>query len=313
MCFEQDFLYFDMSIAEHYRIIQKLGNQSQRKFGETYLVEHKETSIKGILKSVKKQLGREIVEDRLRREAQFTFELKGLPQILEFYESDSELLLIRAFIQGKQIDEYWQSLKRKEQVPFLISFLEKLVPLFTYLNQHSIVHCDIKPSNLIIETNGNDFDVHLIDFGLALNLLEGERRSTLFPLGYAAPELLLNHLDLVDQRSDLFALGILIWRLFSGKLPLCHANPSIFTNLQLTHRLPEHSSVPHNVYGILLKMCAKYQFQLPPNKMNIDDVRLALRQAIDNRYTSLNEIITDLSTCKKRGFFTKVYPFSNQG
>lgn len=311
MCSAQDYLYFDMPIAQHYRILQKLGNQTQRKFGETYLVEHKATAAKGILKSVKKQAGRELIEDRLRREAHFSFEMKGLPQILEFHESESEIVLIRAFVEGQQIDDYWKSLKRKEQLPFLLSFLEKLNPLFIHLSECSIVHCDIKPSNFIIETRENDFEVHLIDFGLALNRLENEKRSTLFPLGYAAPELLLNQLNLVDQRSDIFALGILIWRLFSGKLPLVHANPSIFTNLQLTHPLPEHASIPRDVYRILKKMSAKHQFQLPPSKMKVEDVHDALKEAIDQRYLFLSEVLEDFSKCRKPGFLTRVYPFSN--
>ena len=292
-----------MSIAERFRIIEKLGNQARRKFGETYLVEDKQSGKKGVLKAIRKEPGREHIEERLRHEANFGFSCDGLPEVLEFHESETELLLVRSFVSGAQIDVYWKTLKRKKQIPFLIRFLEKLGTIFNHLKTEQIVHCDIKPSNILIEEKGDDFHVHLIDFGLALDQKNNEKRSTLFPLGYAAPEILLNQLDIADQRSDIFALGVLIWRLYADKLPLVHPNPSIFTNLQLTHPLPEHDAVSKKLFPILRRMSYKHQFQMPPNKMEITDVREKLSQAMDNRYTSLSEVLEDFRKLEKRKFF----------
>ncbi|MDX2359766.1 MAG: protein kinase [Crocinitomicaceae bacterium] len=299
-----------MSIAEQYQIIKKLGEQSRRKFGETYLVKSKESGDLAVLKAVRVSPTSKNNQERLKLESGFTFKFNGLPKILDFYESESEVILIKPFIEGITIDQYWNTLKRKQRRPFLIQFLQKIAPVFDHLVNENIVHADIKPSNILIQTGDDDISVHLIDFGLSLHLDDIDERTTLFPLGYAAPELILNHLDLVDQRSDIFALGVLIWRLYAGKLPLTHPNPSIFTNLQLTHPLPENSEIPKKLFKVLSKMCAKHQFKIPPNRMDQDDVRMALLSAMNERYNSLQEINADLVDWGKGSLFFRSKVFS---
>ncbi len=302
-----------MSIAEDYRIIQELDGQRRRKFGDTFIVEHKISGDKGILKAVRKGNHSALSIERLIHESHFDFNFLGLPSLLAFHNGTTETLLIRKFIKGEQIDNYWKKLKRKQQFPFLRELVQQLSRIFDHLEEQDIVHCDIKPSNLLIESTDSGFQVHLIDFGLAIRKNKQEKRETLFPLGYAAPELLLNQLDLVDQRTDIFALGIVIWRLFAGQIPLTHPNPSILTNLQLTHPLPEHSTVPRKLFPILVQMSFKHQFKLPPNKMELSEVRERLQTAIQQRYSSLKEVCSEIEKIERKGWFTTKYPFSSRG
>ncbi len=296
-----------MSIAENYRILARLGKQKVRKFGEVFSVEHRETGRQGVLKAVRKSEGHELAADRLRHEARFSFTFPGLPEILDFYESETEIILIRAYEPGIPLDEFWSKVHRRNQLTFLKSFFNKLVPLFARLREDGIVHCDLKPANFLIHETADDFSVSLIDFGLALRLRDQEQRSTLFPLGYAAPELLLNFLDIVDQRTDLFVLGIVTWRLWTGKLPLVHPNPGIYTNLQLTHPLPEDRAIPKELFAILAKMSHKHQFRLPPNKMDQEEVRALLSAAMNERYPSLEKVMEDLENLPgKRSFYQRI-------
>ena len=166
------------------------------------------------------------------------------------------------------------------------------------MNKKKIIHCDIKPSNIIVSGDQDNFEIHLIDFGLAYKQSSPEERSTLFPLNYAEPELLLNKLSIVDHRTDIYSLGTMIWRLFNGKLPLVHPNPSIFTNLQLTHPLPESGSLPKGVYPVLAKMCTKHTFKTVPNALDEKEVIESLKEGIENRYSNLSEVIDDLKKIK---------------
>jgi len=295
-----------MSLAEQYRILQALGDQKVRKFGEVFLVESKKDSSKGVLKHVRVSPATQIAAERLRQEAHFTFDQLGLPTILDFYESENELLLVRAYAEGLPLHTFWLGLRKKERIAFLQHLIAKLIPLFAALKEEEIVHCDLKPGNILIEGNANDFSVHLIDFGLALRVNHQEERKLLFPLGYAAPELLLHHLDLVDQRTDIFALGIIIWRLFAGKLPLVHPNPSIYTNIQLTHPLPDDSSLPRGLHAILRRMSHRHAFQMPPNRMNREEVRECLRSAMHERYATLSEVMEDLNRLPKLPFYQRI-------
>lgn len=287
-----------MQISEEYKIIETLGSQKRRKFGTTYLTEHRETKKKAVLKHIIKDGNKQHIHERLIAEASFYFDEIELPKVLKLEEHSDEIFLLLDYKPGKTVDRYWESLKRRERFSFVCQFMEKLQLIFETLERRNIVHCDIKPSNILIAQKENSFDVYLIDFGLSISTNQTEERKLLFPLGYAAPELLLNHLDCVNQRTDQFSLGVLIWRLYVGRLPLTHPNPSIFTNLQLTHPLPEHSSVPKKVFMILKKMTYKHQFEIPPNKMNKRDVKDKLAGAMTKRYHSFEEITLAFQSIK---------------
>lgn len=296
-----------MEISERFLLQKRLGSQRKRKFGEIFLASDKLTGKAVVLKTIRLSENDATAIDRLRAEATFSFDVQGLPTTIFYEETETGVFLVRDFHEGIPLDAFWLTIKKRHRLHFLIDLLKKLEPIFTHLEACRIVHCDIKPSNLLISPSDNDsFDVHLLDFGLAIRMDETETnraRKLLFPLGYAAPELLLNRLELVDQRTDLFALGIVIWRLFSGKLPLTHPNPSIFTNLQLTHPLPENSAISRNLQRILVKMCSKHAFDLPPNRMNYEDVNEKLADAMQLRYTSIKEVISDFEALKKKRFW----------
>lgn len=292
------FLSLRVNLFEQHHIVRELGNQSRRKFGNTYLVENKIDNSLAVVKVITKTDKNQHVVSHLRDEMNFNFSFNGLPKVLDSEESKTEVKLMLEYKEGITIDQYWNKLKKKNRLPFLITFFEKLSPIFEHLNSHKIVHCDIKPSNVLIAEKSNDFDVHLIDFGLALKTDSSNQRPLLFPLGYAAPELLLNHLDIINHSTDLFSLANLIWRLYADQMPLVHRNPSIFTNLQLTHPLPEHSAISKSMFKLLSKMSVKHQFRLPPNKMKKEDVRYHLMEAMNLRYQEIDVIVSDLKKIK---------------
>ena len=283
---------------ENYHIIQSISKKKQ--FGRLYLAEEKSSNKKVVVKSVSKEDIR--AYERLLNEAQWSFEEKGLPKIIEKVEDDTSFVLIKDFVDGEPIDIFFKRLKKNQVKSFLLRFTIQLDKRLKTIHSKGLVHCDIKPGNILISGNLDSFDVHLIDFGLAINTNDVEERSMLFPLGYAAPELLLNRLELVNPQTDIFSVGILFWRLIVGKLPLVHPNPSIFTNLQLTHPLPEHSDIKGKLFQILTKLSHKHEFALPPNRMNYEEVNNCLLIARNERPTDLRPLIDYFETEHSRRF-----------
>jgi serine/threonine protein kinase len=282
-----------MQISEKYSLTEELGIIHSKQFGRTFLGASKKTGEKVFIKFVSKTEHPNGV-GRLKNELLFDFNYPGLPKILDFFESEKEMILVRQYVEGVRLDDYWKKLKRIERTPFLISLFEKINLIFHELSSLSAVHCDLKPSNILIHGSADSFQVGLIDFGLAIRKKEPEERKIIFPLGFAAPELLLNELDLVDHRTDIYALGITTWYLLSEELPLTHPNPSIYTNLQLTHPLPDHSALPKGWYAILKKMTNKHLFRTAPNLLDKEEVRTNLKKGMNERYSTMNEVISEL-------------------
>ncbi len=291
-------------IHENYKIIKPLGSQSKRKFGSVFLIQNKLTFEYAVLKSLVKLDTNINLQERLLKEAEFSFEFPGLPKTIELFETDTEINLIKSYSEGITLDEYWKSVKIRNRKSIILEILLKLCELLKVLQNHCIVHCDLKPSNILVNVNNKQIEVALIDFGLALNTTEENKRQTLFPLGYAAPELLLNHLEIIDHRTDQFSIGTIIWKLFTDKLPLTHPNPSIFTNLQLTHPLPDHIEIPKGFFPVLLKMCSKHQFKTAPNLISKEERLEYLIDGMTSRYNNYEEIIQAFQDIKiRKNFF----------
>lgn len=281
-----------MNPAEKYRILEQIGGNKKRKFAHIFLTEDKISGVKSILKTLQKTEDNQVAQERLRKEAGFSFIVDGLPETLDFFESESELFLFKSFQTGITLNDYLEQFRSGEKAHKLLEVLELLEPILEHLHRNKIYHLDIKPGNLIVDSS-KGVHVSLIDFGLALNANEPETRKTLFPLGFAAPELLLNQLDLVDARTDYFALGVTCWTCLQGRMPLIDPNPGITTNLQLTYPLPNLDSKHKVLSPVLQKMAAKHQFTVPPNKLSLEEQKNALIKGMDKRYASYSEFISD--------------------
>lgn len=293
-----------------FEIAGSLGSRNHRKFNEVKLVRNRLTGEFGVLKHAVKTTQNQHLIPFVRQEAMLNFESPFLPRTLSFEETETEIWMIRNFQEGISLQEYWHQVPKKERVDFVLRWIEKLIPLFDELKSKQIVHADLKPSNFILEKKGNDFDVKLIDFGISIDQKSPIERNTLFALGFSAPELILNKIKLVNHTTDLFSLGITLWFLFSGKLPLSHPNPGIMTNLQITHPLPMNRSIPTEFHAVLSKMCFKHSFLLPPNLLPENEVDAYLKHAMNQRFQDLREALEALKMEKaksKLGFFSRLF------
>lgn len=275
-------------MLDSYSLVQELTRG--RRFGKSFKGIRKADGLEVSIKLVQKNIHDARALDQLRNESGFSFESDQLPKVLALTESEEGLILVKKWLSGKDLMQFKKGLKHRELLPFLKRFVQQFTQLLNEIHAQNVIHLDIKPSNIFIDGNAEEFTIRLGDFGLAIRKNDVPKRKLLFPLGYASPELILNQLDLLDERSDQFALGITVWQFLSDKLPLVHANPSIFTNLQLTHPLPHDRAIPKALQVILEKACYKYQFPIPPNQMHLQQVRDSLQKAKESRYKTLDEL-----------------------
>ncbi|MFL5659402.1 MAG: serine/threonine-protein kinase [Ktedonobacteraceae bacterium] len=140
--------------------------------------------------------------------------------LLEFGTGD-DLLYCATLIPGAETLE--QYLKRMEQqpeyllpVPLVVRFVAQLCDALQYAHEQSIVHGNIQPTSILVQ---DEEDVLLTHFGMKRAYQDGEPLAAHIDEGnaaYIAPE---QALGMIRPASDIYALGVLLYRLLSGKLP----------------------------------------------------------------------------------------------
>jgi len=126
--------------------------------------------------------------------------------------------IVMEYVDGPSL---WQTMKTTDRLPVerVLDLGRQLCEALEYMHSEGVVHRDLKPENIVVDREGRP---HIIDFGVALDL--GARRITWGPLSsrigtpeYMAPEQIRGKRG--DARTDIYALGIILYELLSGASP----------------------------------------------------------------------------------------------
>jgi TolB-like protein/Flp pilus assembly protein TadD/predicted Ser/Thr protein kinase len=155
---------------------------------------------------------------RLEAEAAARLEHPGIVPIHEVGERDGSCYFSMKFIEGGQLDE----VVKQTPMPIrqAVELIAKVARTVHYAHEHGILHRDIKPGNILLDTKG---EPHLTDFGLA-RLVESESSvtHTLEVLGtpsYMAPEQAVGNNTAVSSATDVYGLGAVLYQLLTGHPP----------------------------------------------------------------------------------------------
>ncbi|HYW58560.1 MAG TPA: protein kinase [Polaromonas sp.] len=186
-------------------------------------------------------------EARFKTEARSAARLQH-PNIVSVYDSDRHddmAYLVMEFIQGEDLKHHLDSGKLYSLEQSL-GMVRELLSALAYAHRQNIVHRDVKPANLLIEASGR---VKLTDFGVARIQDSGEATRTqgtmVGTLKYMSPEQ-VQGLP-VDARSDLFAAGIVLYQLLTGKRPFDGD-----TDFSIIQQIVSHSPVAPSAINALL-------------------------------------------------------------
>lgn len=232
---------------------------------------------------------------RIEREAHVTTVCSGLSSELILFEGI--YYLVTDYIDGISFKELtrWRY-HRKINYDHLIWLASKALNALQKIHDAGFIHCDIKPSNIIV-TNPNNIvnsEVRIIDYGSARNPAEplhGNENTLPFGLIYSAPEQVLNFWDLIDVQTDIYSMGVTLWSLFSRSEPWEAGNPLKTIHVQLTQPLPRIRRVSKDLMSILFKSTSKVQLSKPPHYYPRTQLRVLLQQAISSRYASAIEVL----------------------
>src|SRR5882762_6877858 len=293
----------------HYRIVSKLGAGGM---GEVYLAQDTKLDRKVALKILPADLATN--QDRMRR---FTQEAKAaaalnhpnIATIHEIGESDGVNFIAMEFIDGATLRE--KIYQEQTDLRKLLRYLQHVAEGLAKAHAAGIVHRDLKPDNIMITRDGH---AKILDFGLA-KLIEGapmspadssEVATAVMPqystpgtvmgtVGYMSPEQAQGKTKEIDQRSDIFSFGCILFEAATGKKPF--EGESVIKSL---HMVVYEPAPP----------IADFNPSAPLELQRI--VRRCLAKDPDERYQSIKDVAIELKELRRElqgaGIDTAVTP-----
>ena len=199
----------------HYKVLQKLGEGGM---GKVFLAEDTRLNRKVALKFLRDGLTSNDIEvERFRNEARIAASLShpNIAQVFAIEDSEYGSFIAMQYIDGADLKSYISdqisTIKQKED------FAHKIAEGISAAHSKGIIHRDIKAGNIMVTTEGR---VKILDFGIAHLMNTPKSNDTEEYIGtatYMAPELIRG--NEADVRSEVWAYGVLMYQLFTGKLP----------------------------------------------------------------------------------------------
>jgi predicted Ser/Thr protein kinase len=206
--------------------------------------------------------------ERFEREARAVAALRhtNIVQVYDFGDSEGMYYMVMEYIAGSDLA---QVLMERGPLPLAqaLPLLGDVAAALDYAHMQGLVHRDIKPSNVMIQTaaaTGQGQRAILTDFGIA-KILAASNAATktgmmLGTLDYMAPEQ-IRAAGEVDARADVYALGVMLFQMLTGRLPFTGENPGTVVLAHLSEPPPDPRTLlpalPDHVALAILRALAK--------------------------------------------------------
>ncbi len=193
----------------------------------------------------------------------------NIVRLFDFGQQDGQLYLVMELLTDGSLRSLLQDRSEPGSIwtlPLGIDLVRQAADGLTYAHERTMIHRDIKPDNLLLQHNANGtspFVVKLADFGLA-RLGDSVRMTatgvTIGTPAYMSPEQCQN--NLVDTRSDIYSLGIVLYEVVTGQLPfrMRSLSDAIYNHVYVAPPPPRilQPNVSDELEAIILRCLAKH-------------------------------------------------------
>jgi len=219
-----------------------------------------------------------VLFERFQREDEIGRKLDH-PGVVKVYGDDdrSRLYMVMEWVDGRLLR---QILNDQKPLPpdRAVRIATGIAEALDYIHTHGVVHRDLKPENIMVDSQDN---IKLIDFGIASN--QGARRLTFAKFSqtmgtpdYISPEQVRGKRG--DPRSDVYALGVMLYEMLTGKVPFSGPNPfAVMNDRLLNNPVPPRELNP----------------EISPQLQEV--IYRALERDPRNRYATAREMAWDLT------------------
>jgi eukaryotic-like serine/threonine-protein kinase len=197
---------------------------------------------------------RDVPDDDLLEEARRVARLRhpGIVAVHDIGRHEGMFFIVSDLIEGKNLAEI-----ERPTVQEAVRIIADVADTLHFAHQQGFVHRDIKPGNILLDGEGHPF---VADFGIATTTEEliDERSVSVGTLPYMSPEQVAGEIQLIDRRTDIYALGVVLYELLTETLPYQARTPMALRE-QILFRLPAQiDGIPGVVEAIVLKCLAKH-------------------------------------------------------
>ena len=219
---------------------------------------------------------------RFEREAQAIAQMEH-PNIVRLYrygKAEGQLYMAMQYVEGADLGSVLDSYREDQEFIELkeaCQIVRQVCLALDYAHSHGVIHRDVKPSNIMLDQQGN---VILTDFGLALLTELGTQGEIFGSPHYIAPEQAISSASVVPQ-SDLYAVGVILYEMCTGELPFDAEETLDIAMLHMTEppRPPRElrSETSPELEAVILKTLAKEPKERYQNGAELAD---ALERAV---------------------------------
>ncbi len=215
--------------------------------------------------------------DRFRREQEIGQALDH-PGVMKVFsdEDRSQVYMVMEWVEGRLLRKI---LNESPKLPpeRAVRIASRVLDALGYIHSQGVVHRDLKPENIMVDESDN---IKLIDFGIAANarsrrLTFAKLSETMGTPDYISPEQVKGKRG--DARSDLFAMGVILYEMLTGKVPFTGSNAFVIMN----DRLLNNPVPPREIDPSITPQLQEIMYR-------------ALERDPKNRYPNAREFIWDL-------------------
>ena len=266
-------------ILQDYRILSRLGRGGM---GVVYLAERMSQAGEQVaLKLIHLDEAGPLALARFQREYQMASRLRhpNLVQVHDFGQTDVLHYLALEYVPGTTLRRHLppRGLELQQALPWMVTLTEALA----YCHQHGVLHCDLKPENVMISERGQ---LKLLDFGLAREEL-GQQLTPLDALVgtpcYLAPERFSQDTRRPTAAVDQYALGILFFEMLTGRPPFLSQDLRLYASMHQQQELPPLQQIRPDLPLQLVETIARMLEKQPESRFpSLEPVLQALRQPV---------------------------------
>ena len=207
---------------------------------------------------------------RFEREAQVIAQLSH-PNVVPLYrygEIDGFLYMVMQYIDGSDLHTVMSGYRNDGELmepEDVLHIIGEMCQALDYVHSKGVIHRDVKPSNIVLDKEGR---AYLSDFGLALNTEVGTLGEIFGSPQYISPEQTVSSAK-AEARSDLYSLGVILYEIFTGRLPFESKDPIEQAMKHINQPVPPPRSlrpeISPQVEAVILKVLAKKPEDRYPN------------------------------------------------